>query len=84
MVRGESKWVELWLYPRTEGEGATKWDDCCKWYMLNEVVEKAGLNEHVLNHGLAGIYLLWPPGDRPIAAALHAPPELEDLLPGAL
>lgn len=66
-IKTSGKWVEFWFEgePPRENGG---WHQCCKQYMLYEVVENAGLNDHVLNHGFKGLVVTWPEGsDRPTA-----------------
>ena len=66
-IRSADKWVELWFH---DGKSDPEdWDECCKWYMLQDVISSSGLNARVLKRGYLGLWLLWPEGsDRPTHA----------------
>jgi len=67
-VRCSGKWMEFWFVGGTawSDEVDSRYDECCKFYMLWELVEKAELEDYVLNHGYVGLMVTWPAGsDRP-------------------
>ena len=61
-IKSDGKWVELWF--ANGNLNPARYDECCKWYMLQDVISKAGLATHVMKHGYLGIWLAWK-GDRP-------------------
>jgi len=50
------KWAEVcWKgSDKTEGE----WDFCCKGYMLDQLIEDAGIEDDIVNRGWRGIRLV--------------------------
>lgn len=59
-IKTAGKWMEFWF------SSNEKWDECCKQYILYGVIDKAGLDEHVLNNGFIGLIVTWPTGsDKP-------------------
>lgn len=68
------KWIEFWFEERkhiidTEDGKEDKWIECCKIYMLDQVVEEAGITPYELQmqgyNMLIGKKVEWS-GDRPI------------------
>lgn len=76
-IEFSGKWAEFWFEEehKSSGEEGTEhyigdqWAECCKIYMLDEVIEKAGITPYELQmkgyHMLIGMKLTWK-GDRPI------------------
>ena len=61
-----SKWMEFWFTARLHN-CEDKNDYCCKSYMLWDLVEEAGLDNYILNHGFVDMIITWPAySDRPM------------------
>lgn len=60
-VQSCGKWIEFW-FKESDSE---RFDRCCKYYLLQKLVDGAKLDQYVLNHGFVGLKLDWD-GDGPI------------------
>ena len=50
-LRVDGKWTELWFH---DGNcNPDSFDECCKSYMLNDVIASANLGFHALRNGSA-------------------------------
>lgn len=55
-VKRDGKWFEFTVNPPDkEQRDICGYDFCCKDYMVESAVSNAGLQGHVLNHGLVGL-----------------------------
>lgn len=82
-VNAAGKYCEIWLegYERTDNLPADTWSIAPKWYELNNAVEAAGLDGHVLNRGFVGLRVVLDiddAGQYKVAAITTSKPEETD------
>ncbi len=56
-VRFVDKWVEFWSKKLKRAKAG--WDMSCKGYMLQNVINEAGIRDYIDEHGLIGCVITW-------------------------